>query len=58
MMCEECQEEIPYVGAEDIPVKNVRPKKKPTFKLDRDAWISIACVLILLAFWILVWEVL
>lgn len=51
-MCD-CEEE----QKEEIPVKNVHPEKKP-FKLDRDAWISIACVLILLAFWILVWEVL
>jgi hypothetical protein len=53
IMCEDCEEQ-----AKEIPVKNVSSEKKKKFTLDRDTWISIACCLILLAYIILVWEVL
>ena len=45
-MCEDC-EDTPYVGAEDIPIKNVKsePKKKEgVSRRELELYVALCCI--------------
>lgn len=49
-----CEEEIPYVGAEDIPVRNVKSEKKKEGMSRRDYELYIALFCIGIAYLLLI----
>ena len=55
-MCEDC-EDTPYVGAKDIPIKNVKTETRKKKDFERDIWINIAILFLLCAYLVLILKV-